>query len=134
MTMLKYKIDKTLDVIFVQPEGDFRLEQILMHIDELAVDSDFRLGVNALYDFTAAEHVEGDLEALMAVAGRMEDQRIISKGSRVSIVVNNENMYRIFQGYCLMASSSLVKYQLFWLADMPQALDFIECERMPAID
>lgn len=132
--MLRYKIDKQLNIIFVQPEGDFRLEQILMHIDQLAVDPDFRQGVNGLYDFTAASHVEGDLEALMAVAGRMEDQSIIKKPSKVAIVVSNENLYRIFQGYCLMASSSVVQYKLFWQADIADALLFINCPEMPTID
>ena len=74
------------------------------------------------------------MQALMAVAGRMEDKSIIKKGSNVSIIVNNENMYRIFQGYCLMASSSLVKYQLFWSREQDLALHFVNCPHMPIID
>lgn len=132
--MLIYKIDKELNVIFVQPKGNFKLEHILGHINELATDPDFRQGINAIYDFSATKHVEGDLDALMSVASRMEDQSIISKGSKVSIIVNNENMHRIFQGYSLMASSSLVKYKLFWLAEMPEALSYVDCRGVPEID
>lgn len=132
--MLKYKIDKTLNIIFVQPEENFRLEQILMHIDELAIDPDYRQGINAIYDFSKVQHVEGDLTALMAVAGRMEDSTIIKKSSNVAIIVSNENMFRIFQGYCLMASSSVVQYQLFWDKEIDLALHFVKCKQLPSFD
>ena len=129
--MLSYKIDDSLEIIYVKPKGDFRLDDILSHINQLAVDPEFKLGVNAFYDFTEVEHVEGNLECLLKVANRMEDHEVITLGSNVSIVVANKNIYRIFEGYCLMVSNSLVKYRIFWQEEMAEAMQWVNLKELP---
>lgn len=131
--MLSYKIDHKLGIIYVKPKGDFKLDDILSHINQLALDPDFKLGVNAFYDFTEVNSVDGSLDCLMKVANRMEDHDIITEPSHVSIVVSNENLHRIFEGYSLMVSSSLVKYQIFWQEQMAQAMAWVDLKELPEL-
>ena len=89
--------------------------------------------MNGLYDFSLVEHVTGDLQALLTAAATIEDPSQVLSPARVAIVVSQKehNLYKIFQGYCIMASDSVVEYKLFTLSTYQQALEFIGLHQLP---
>jgi len=130
---MHYKINKAQNIVLCKPQQDFSFEQLFAHLQQLLEDPDFYPGINGFYDFSAVEHVTGDLEALMKTAETIEDKVLLPLASKVAIVVQAQkhNLYKIFEGYCLMASSSNVKYKLFTLASYSDALSYVELEDQP---
>lgn len=89
--------------------------------------------MNGLYDFSLVEHVNGNLQALLTTAETIEDRNLIMSPARVAIVVSHQehNLYKIFQGYCIMASDSAVEYKLFTLSTYQDALEFVGLDEIP---
>lgn len=112
---------------------DFTFEQLFEHLQTLIADKDFEHGMNGLYDFSLVEHVNGDLQALLKTAETMEDRNQILVPARVAIIVESKihNLYKIFQGYCIMASDAVVSYQLFSQSNYQDALDYLGLTEKP---
>lgn len=130
---MHYRIDKEQNIVLCKMQLDFTFEQLLSHLQTLLLDPDFTPGMNGLYDFSAVEHVNGDLQSLLTTAETMEDTKQISVPAKVAIVVNHKghNLHKIFQGYCIMASDSLVSYQLFTLSSYRDALNYVGMADQP---
>ena len=130
---MHYRIDNALNLVLCKREEDFTFEQLLTHLRTLLSDNNFRPGMNGLYDFSLVEHVNGDLQALLTTAQTIEDPNLLLSPARVAIVVSHEdhNLYKIFQGYCIMASDSVVEYKLFTLSSYQEALEFIGLNARP---
>lgn len=133
---MNYKIDKNAGVIACKQVEDFSFEQLFEHLQSLLSDPEFYLGINGLYDFTEVEHVTGMLQPLLETAKTMEDPSIISEPGRVAIIVRDKqhSLYKIFEGYCLMASNSLVKYKLFTKESYFEALEYLDLEAVPSFN
>ena len=127
MCNLDYKIHKDWQLIVCKPTHDFSFEQLFEHLQTLITDKQFSPGLNGLYDFCQVDHVSGDLTALLQTAKNMENRNIITDQANVAIVVKSEDcaLYKIFKGYCLMASNSLVNYRLFSRDQTVDIADFI---------
>ena len=130
---MHYRIDKAQNIVLAKIDQDFTFDELLAHLKELLQDKDFVPGMNGLYDFSLVEHVTGDLQALLATAETMEDDRQVTTPANVAIVVQhqNHNLHKIFQGYCIMASDSLVQYQLFTLSTYDEALAYVGLTAKP---
>lgn len=130
---MHYQIDKEQNIVLCKTTLDFTFEQLLSHLQTLLSDPKFIPGMNGLYDFSQVEHVNGDLQALLVTAETMEDTDQVSTPAKVAIVVNHKehNLHKIFQGYCIMASSSIVNYKLFTLATYQLALEYVDLTEQP---
>lgn len=130
---MHYRIDNALNLVLCKRDEDFTFEQLLAHLRTLLSDNNFKPGMNGLYDFSLVEHVTGDLQALLATAETIEDRNQVLSPARVAIIVSDQdhNLFRIFEGYCIMASDSVVEYKLFTLSTYQNALKFIGLDELP---
>ena len=130
---MHYRIDNALNLVLCKREEDLTFEQLLAHLRTLLSDTNFKPGMNGLYDFSLVDHVTGDLQALLTTAATVEDPNQVLSPARVAIVVSQQehNLYKIFQGYCIMASDSVVEYKLFTLSTYQEALEFIGLHQLP---
>ena len=128
-----YKINSEQNLVACKPEHDFSFQQLFEHLNKLLSDPEFKLGMNGLYDFTLVKHVSGDLQALLNTAETMEDPNVISKPANIAIIVESLDchMFKVFEGYCLMASSSLATYKVFTKDTYSQALSFVDLDQLP---
>lgn len=128
-----YKICTEQNLVACKPESDFSFQQLFEHLKELLNDHHFKLGMNGFYDFSLVNHVTGNLQALIDTAETMEDKTVISEPANIAIIVNDVDchMFKVFEGYCLMASSSLANYQLFTTETYNKALHFVGLNKQP---
>lgn len=130
---MKYYIDDSRDIIVCKSEGNFTFKQLFDHLHDLLQNEKFHHGINGLYDFSKTNHVEGHLEDLLSLTDEISDKSIITTQAQVAIILDkyNENMFKIFEGFVLMASSSLVNYRLFDHTQHNDVIEFLGIDSFP---
>lgn len=131
---MDYEIDQQLGLVMCKPVENFSFEELLEHLQKLLQDSRFYPGMSGLYDFSLVDVVTGDISAFVNTAETASDHSTINEPTPVAIILdrNNKVMKGIFEGYCIMASSSLVDYRIFYNDDIAPALEFTKLTKLPS--
>jgi len=130
-----YKIYPELNVFVVKSVAKVTFEEMIIHVGDLMNDPFYKMGMNGYYDFSLLEQVEGNIDIFHQTAQAMNDQNVIYQSSKTAFILANvnESMRRIFHGYIIMTSQSLVDYRIFMSSDIAMALNFLDLAEVPLI-
>jgi len=130
-----YKIYPELNVFVVKSAAKVTFEEMIIHVGDLMNDPSYKMGMNGYYDFSLLQQVDGNIDIFHQTAEAMNDQSVIYQSSKTAFILanDNESMKRIFHGYTIMTSQSLVDYRIFMLSDITMALNFLELSEVPLI-
>jgi len=130
---LAYKIYPELNVFLVKSSAIISFEDLIIHVGNLMDDNQFYTGINACYDFSMLEQLEGNIKAFRSTAEAMNDHNLIDKPARTAILVadNSLEINKIFQEYALMTSKSLIDYRVFTTSEISSLLKFLNLSKLP---
>lgn len=131
--VIQYQVYPDLNFFKACASGELTFEHIFQHVEEIINDPDYQTGMNGFYDFHRITRLTGNVEQFQAVAEDMSDHNIIDKQGCTSVVLpdDNDSMHNMMQGFILMASDSLIDYQVFHYRQWQQALLHVGLNQLP---
>jgi len=117
----------------VKTSRTISFEDIIVHVGNLMAEDDYSVGQNAFYDFSQLQNITGSSNTFFETAKAMNDHSIISEPAKTAILVadNATSINKVFQGYVLMTSESLIDYRIFKVSEIDKLLAFLEIQKTP---
>lgn len=132
-TQVVYRINKEANLILAKAFDEVPFEDVLLFVQCLLADPDYRDGMNLLYDARCVTGMKGEITSYQAAATIVSDQTLLTVPARTAVLVVNDDpkLMAYVDGYALMASSSMVEHKGFEERQIGELVAYLQLNEFP---